>query len=176
VKFLEGTVFGPTGYQAAIPTEGTVTFAVVIVIAETFVPDLQNKSSPAFQNMTRRFLEFLTPLYQNRTGFLGIIFISYSRGSVVADIELLFNSSEPIPTVEEVRSPIAEASDNGSFNISSLQVTRKGESQDGFDAWKIGVAVCFAFVLLLLLFISAVVSISFTLIKLNSDSNKMSYV
>ena len=168
VKFLGGTVFGQTGYQATIPREGTVTFAVVIVIAETFVPDLQNESSEAFKNMTRRFLEFLIPLYQNRTGFLGIIFISYSPGSVVADIELLFNSSEPIPTVEDVQSPIAEARDNGSFNISSLQVTRKGESQDGFDAWKIGVAVCFAFVLLLLLFISAVVSISFTLRMLNS--------
>ncbi|CAB4042559.1 Hypothetical predicted protein, partial [Paramuricea clavata] len=158
VKFLDGTVFGPTGYQATIPREGTVTFAVVIVIAETFVTDLQNDSSPAFKNMTRRFLEFLIPLYQTRTGFLGIIFISYSQGSVVANTELLFNSSEPIPTVEEVRSPIAEARDNGSapFTIESIQVTKKGESQDGFEAWKIGVAVCLAFVLLLLIFISAV--------------------
>ena len=128
--------------------------------------------------MRSRFLQFLIPLYQNKRGFLGIFFNSFSQGSVVADFEILYNSSEPIPTVEEVRSPIAEARDDGSapFNISSLQVTRKGESQDGFEAWKIGVAVCFAFVLLLLLFISAVVSISFTLRRLNSDSNKMSYV
>jgi hypothetical protein len=176
VKFLEGTEFGPTGNQATIPREGTVTFAVVVVIAETFVPDLQNKSSPAFKNMTKRFLVFLIPIYRNRRGFVGIIFNSFSQGSVVADIDILYNSTEPIPTVEEVQSLIAEARDNGSppFNIESLQVTRKGESQDGFEPWKIGVAVCFAFLLLLLILISAVVSISFTLRRLNSDGNNMS--
>ena len=164
--------------QATIPINETVTFAVIIVITDPFVSDLQNKQSQAFRSMRSRFLQFLIPLYQNKRGFLGIFFNSFSQGSVVADFEILYNSSEPIPTVEEVRSPIADARDDGSapFNISSLQVTRKGESQDGFEAWKIGVAVCFAFVLLLLLFISAVVSISFTLRRLNSDSNKMSYV
>jgi hypothetical protein len=171
VKFLGETVFGPSGNQATIPREETVTFAVVIVIAETFVPDLQNESSPAFKNMTRRFLNFLIPLYRNRTGFLGIIFISFSRGSVVADIELLYNSSEPIPTVEDVRLLIAEAKGLAPFSISSFQVTKKGESQDGFEAWKIVVTVCLAFVFLLLIFISAVVSISFTLGRLNGDSN-----
>jgi hypothetical protein len=164
--------------QATIPINETVTFAVIIVITDPFVSDLQNKQSQAFRSMRSRFLQFLIPLYQNKRGFLGIFFNSFSQGSVVADFEILYNSSEPIPTVEEVRSPIADARDDGSapFNISSLQVTRKGESQDGFEVWKIGVAVCFAFVLLLLLFISAVVSISFTLRRLNSDSNKMSYV
>jgi hypothetical protein len=71
----------------------------------------------------------LTPLYRNRPGFLGFIFNSFSQGSIVADIEILYNSSEPIPTAEEVQLPIAEARDNGSapFNISSLQVEREGK-------------------------------------------------
>ncbi|CAB4044912.1 Hypothetical predicted protein, partial [Paramuricea clavata] len=144
--------------QATIPIDETVTFSVILVITDPFVSDLQNKRSQAFRNMRSRFLQFLIPLYRNKRGFLGIFFNSFSQGSIVADFEILYNSSEPIPTVEKVRSPIAEARDNGSapFTISSLQVTRKGESQDGFEAWKIGVAVCFAFVLLLLIFISAV--------------------
>ena len=169
-------MFGPSGNQATIPKEETVTFAVVIVIAEPFVPELQNKRSSAFRNLRSRFLVFLIPLYRNRRGFVGIFFNSFSPGSIVADIDILYNSTEPIPTVEEVQSPIAEARDNGSapFNISSLQVAKKGESQDGFETWKIAVAVCLAFVLLLLIFISAVVSISCTLGRLNADSKKMS--
>ena len=80
--------------------------------------------------MRSRFLVFLIPIYRNRRGFLGIFFNSFSQGSVVADIDILYNSTEPIPTAEEVQSPIAEARDNGSmlFNISSLQVERVGES------------------------------------------------
>ncbi|CAB4029890.1 Carboxypeptidase regulatory-like domain-containing, partial [Paramuricea clavata] len=100
----ETTVFDPSGNQATIPIEETVPFAVVIVIAEPFVPELRNRRSRAFGNLRRRFL-----------------------GSVVADIEVLYNSTEPIPTAEGVQSPIAEARDNGSaiFNISSLQVERE---------------------------------------------------
>ena len=126
-------MFDPSGNQATIPIEETVPFAVVIVIAEPFVPELRNKRSRAFGNLRRRFLVFLIPVYRNRRGFLGIIFNSFSPGSVVADIEVLYNSTEPIPTAEEVQSPIAEARDNGStiFNISSLQVEREGKSQGG---------------------------------------------
>ena len=124
-------MFDPSGNQATIPIEETVPFAVVIVIAEPFVPELRNKRSRAFGNLRRRFLVFLIPVYRNRRGFLGIIFNSFSPGSVVADIEVLYNSTEPIPTAEEVQSPIVEARDNGStlFNISSLQVEREGKSQ-----------------------------------------------
>ena len=126
-------MFDPSGNQATISIEETVPFAVVIVIAEPFVPELRNKRSRAFGNLRRRFLVFLIPVYRNRRGFLGIIFNSFSPGSVVADIEVLYNSTEPIPTAEEVQSPIVEARDNGStlFNISSLQVEREGKSQGG---------------------------------------------
>jgi hypothetical protein len=160
-------VFDPSGNQATIPKEETVTFVLVIVIGETFVPDLQNKSSPAFKIMTRRFLNFLIPIYRNRTRFLVIIFISFSRGSVVANIEILYNSTQPIPTVEEVKSPIAEAIGSAPFTIESFQVTKKDESQDGFETWKIGVIVCLGLVLLLIIFFSVAVSISFTLGKIN---------
>ena len=160
-------MFDPSGNQATIPKEETVTFVLVIVIGETFVPDLQNKSSPAFKIMTRRFLNFLIPIYRNRTRFLVIIFISFSRGSVVANIEILYNSTQPIPTVEEVKSPIAEAIGSAPFTIESFQVTKKDESQDGFETWKIGVIVCLGLVLLLIIFFSVAVSISFTLGKIN---------
>ena len=169
-------VFTSSENQATIPINETVTFVVRIVFAGPFDPDLLNKQSQAFRNLRSILLEFLIPLYRNKRGFLGIVFISFSPGSVVADIEILYNSSEPIPTVEEVRSPIAEARDNGSapFSIESLRVTKKGDSQDAFETWKIGVIVCLGSVLLLLIFFSVAVSISFTLGKLNSDSNKMS--
>ena len=126
----EATVYDPSGNLQTIPREETVPFAVVIVIVEPFVPELQNKRSRAFGNLRRRFLVFLLPLYRNTRGFLGFIFISFSPGSIVADIEVLYNSTEPIPTAEEVQSPIAEAIFlSATFNISSLQLEREGESR-----------------------------------------------
>jgi hypothetical protein len=123
-------VYDPSGNLQTIPREETVPFAVVIVIVEPFVPELQNKRSRAFGNLRRRFLVFLLPLYRNTRGFLGFIFISFSPGSIVADIEVLYNSTEPIPTAEEVQSPIAEAIFlSATFNISSLQLEREGESR-----------------------------------------------
>ncbi|CAB4023329.1 fibropellin-1-like isoform X6, partial [Paramuricea clavata] len=123
----EITVFGASGDQATIPIEETVTFAVVLVIAEQFVPDLQNKRSQVFRNMRSRFLVFLIPIYRNSRGFIGIKFNSFSPGSIVADINILYNSTEPIPTAEEVQSPLVEARDNGSapFTVKSLQVAKK---------------------------------------------------
>ncbi|CAB4012478.1 Hypothetical predicted protein, partial [Paramuricea clavata] len=155
-----GAVFDPFGNQATIPKGGTVTFVLVIVIGETFVPELKNKSSPAFKNMTWRFLKFLIPIYQNRTRFLVIIFISFCPGSVVANIEILYNSTQPIPTVEEVKSPIAEAIGSAPFTIESLQVTKKDESQDGFETWKIGVIACLGLVLLLIICLSVAVIVN----------------
>ncbi|CAB4018016.1 fibrillin-2-like isoform X48, partial [Paramuricea clavata] len=120
-------IFNPSGNPATVPIEEAVPFEVVIRIEEIFVSELQNKQSQAFRNLRNRFLDFLLPVYQNQIGFIGIIINSFSNGSIVADIDILYNSSEPIPTAEEVQSPIAEARDNGSaiFNISSLQVQRE---------------------------------------------------
>ncbi|CAB4030678.1 Hypothetical predicted protein [Paramuricea clavata] len=129
----EITIFTSLESQATIPINETVTFAVDITIAEPFMPDLQNKLSLAFRNMRSRFLSFLIPIFRFLLGFFGFKFNCFTGtpGSIVADFEILYNSTEPIPTVEEVESPIAQARDNGSapFNISSLQVTKKGELQ-----------------------------------------------
>jgi hypothetical protein len=96
------------------------------------MPDLQNKLSLAFRNMRSRFLNFLIPIFRFLLGFFGFKFNCFTGtpGSVVADIEMLYNSTEAIPTAEEVQSSIIGARENGSapFNISSLQVERKSES------------------------------------------------
>ena len=56
----------------------------------------------------------MNALYQDKAGFLGVIIISFSPGSIVADIDIIFNSTVATPTVQEIREPIAEAIANGS--------------------------------------------------------------
>ncbi|CAB4039500.1 adhesive plaque matrix 2-like isoform X7, partial [Paramuricea clavata] len=127
----EITIFISLKYQVTIQISDTVTFTVRIKIVEIFVVDLQNKLSAAFRNLRSIFLELFIRIFRILRSFLGIFFNSFSAGGVdcvVAYIEILFNSTEPIPTVDEVQSRIVEARDNGSapFNISSLQVAKKG--------------------------------------------------
>ena len=142
-----------------------VTYKLAIKINETFDPDLRNPNSTAFKNLAMRFRLFLNALYQDKPGFLGVIIISFSPGSIVADIDIIFNSTVATPTVQEIREPIAEAIANGStpFAIESFDVAKKSASKDdGLETWEIVLIVCLGVVLLILVFVSILVSVYFT--------------
>jgi hypothetical protein len=143
-----------------------VTYKLAIKINETFDPDLRNPNSTAFRNLAMRFRLFLNALYQDKAGFLGVIIISFSPGSIVADIDIIFNSTVATPTVQEIREPIAEAIANGStpFAIESFDVAKKSASKDngGLETWEIVLIVCLGVVLLILVFVSILVSVYFT--------------
>jgi hypothetical protein len=149
--------------ELVIPTENTVTFVIVITIADEFNVDLQNRESPAFRNTRRRFFLFLIPLYQGIPGFIGIVIISFSPGSIIADINVIFNSTETTPSVQQIQAPIVQARNNGSapFIIQSLKVTEKGvaDDEDGLELWEIILIVCLIVVLLILVLISILVRI-----------------
>jgi hypothetical protein len=144
-------------------------------INETFDPNLRNPNSAAFKNMTMRFRLFLNALYVDKPGFLGVIIVSFSPGSIVAHIDIIFNSTEPTPTVQEIREPIAEAIANGStpFAIESFDVVKKSAwiGDDGLETWKIVLIVCLGVVLLILVLVLILVGVNFTSILFRISVN-----
>jgi hypothetical protein len=167
--------------QTTIPSEGAA--KLVMTIDEPFITDLQNPQSEAFINMTSRFRSFLISLYQNETWFIDIMVNSFSNGSIIADIDVLYNTTEATPTVEDIRAPIIAAINNGSapFAIQNLTVTFSANTtattpgttgattsvteksnegdDDGFETWEIALVVSLAVVLLVLVLVSTLVSI-----------------
>jgi hypothetical protein len=167
--------------QTTIPSEGAA--KLVMTIDEPFITDLQNPQSEAFINMTSRFRSFLISLYQNETWFIDIMVNSFSNGSIIADIDVLYNTTEATPTVEDIRAPIIAAINNGSapFTIQNLTVTFSANTtattpgttgattsvkeksnegdDDGFETWEIALVVSLAVVLLVLVLVSTLVSI-----------------
>jgi uncharacterized protein YpmS len=103
----------------------------------------------------------LTPLYKDRPGFIGIEVNSFSPGSIVADIDVIFNSTEATPTVQEIEESIADARDNAPFTILSFSTAKKNMSEDDdvMETWKIVLIVCLAVVLLILVLVSVLVSL-----------------
>ena len=125
-----------------------------------FIIDLQDRGSQAFRNMRIRFFLFLTPLYQDRPGFIAIVIISFSPGSVIANIDLVFNSTEASPSVQDIEKPIKDAKDNGSapFTIQSFTVSVKEDNDDdGLETWEIALIVSVIVILLILVLISVLV-------------------
>ena len=116
----------------AIPSQNTLTFGIIIVIEFDFVSALQNRESEEFRSLRRTFLLFLIPLYQDEPGFIGIVINSFTPGSVVADMNLVFNSTEASPSVQDIEKPLNDARDNGSapFTIQSFNVSVRNDSDD----------------------------------------------
>ncbi|CAB4042705.1 Hypothetical predicted protein [Paramuricea clavata] len=151
-----------------------------MTIDEPFTTDLQNPQSEEFINMTSRFRLFLIPLYQNETWFIDIMVNSFSNGSIIADIDVLYNTTEATPTVEDIQAPIIAAINNGSapFAIQNLTVTfsanttattpgttgattsvtkKSNKGDDGFETWEIALVVSLAVVLLVLVLVSILI-------------------
>ena len=140
-----------------IPSQNTLTFGIIIVIDFEFVPALEDRESEAFRSLRRTFLLFLIPLYQDEPGFIGIVINSFTSGSVVADMDIVFNSTESSPSPQDIRRPIIDAKNNGSapFNITSFDVSVKDDNDDGFETWEIALTVS-VIVILLILVLTAV--------------------
>jgi hypothetical protein len=149
-----------------IPTIGTIRYAVVITIDQNFNSDLENRNSQAFKDLEKQFIDFLTPFYQNSRGFIIIIVNSFTKGSVVADIDVVFNSTEATTTVQQIEEPIvrAQSSGSGPFTIVSVKVAERGvdDDDDGLETWMIALIVCLAVAFVVLFVVSLLVSTQFS--------------
>ena len=105
------------------PNSEAAVFALVVRIERVFTADLANRNSQEFKSLSNEFIVFLTPFYQRLPGFIRVVVISFSLGSVVADCDVIFNKLESTATVEQIKAPILQASENMTAPFTILNVT-----------------------------------------------------
>ena len=152
-----------TGSELTKGYNNTVTFKIVITIDEPYESILSDPESAGFQEMRNRFVTFLEPICKNVTGCREIVVNSFYEGSIVADIDVIFQKTETTPNAQMIEGYIIKAKDDGlaPFIIQSLKVTRKDQEKVGgkVEAWKIALIVGFGVMTLFMVFLSALVSI-----------------
>ena len=117
------------------PISETIVYAVVLRIDRNFTTDLENRDTKAFKNLERNFIDFLTPFYKGLPGFLRIVVSSFSSGSVLASIDIIFNKTESTTTIQKIEAPIRRATEDGTapFIIQSITVSQVRAKNDDED-------------------------------------------
>ena len=117
------------------PISETTVYAVVLRIDGNFTTDLENRDTKAFKNLERNFIDFLTPFYEGLPGFLRIVVSSFSSGSVLASIDIIFNKTESTTTIQKIEAPIRRATEDGTapFIIQSITVSQVRAKNDDED-------------------------------------------
>ena len=156
-----------TGSEFTNGYNNTVTFKIVITIDEPYESIFSDPESAGFQEMRNRFVTFLEPICKNVSGCREIVVNSFYEGSIVADIDVIFQKTETTPNAQMIEGYIVKAKDDGlaPFIIQSLKVTEKDQKKvDGeVEEWKIALIVGFGVMTLFIVFLSALVSIKYIL-------------
>ncbi|KAF3852070.1 hypothetical protein F7725_005425 [Dissostichus mawsoni] len=87
---------------------------------QTFTPQLANKSSPAFLELKNKVTTALDMVYSEQYGssFNRTVINSFSQGSVVVDVELIFNEGNTLPNATSVAGTLVTASSSSNFSLS----------------------------------------------------------
>ncbi|KAJ8374968.1 hypothetical protein SKAU_G00055480 [Synaphobranchus kaupii] len=115
----------PTLASTANPS---ATVQIEFTSRETFVSDLLNQSSEAFQARSKLTKEQIEPVYRRAfSSFISLTVQSFRQGSVVTRADLNFNTSESLPSNAQILSTLRNAIGNSeiSFDIDpdSIQVS-----------------------------------------------------
>ncbi|KAJ8374962.1 hypothetical protein SKAU_G00055420 [Synaphobranchus kaupii] len=107
----------PTLASTANPS---ATVQIEFTSRETFVSDLLNQSSEAFQARSKLTKEQIEPVFRRAFGsFISLIIQSFRQGSVVTVADMTFNPSESLPSNGQILSTLTDAIGNSeiSFDI-----------------------------------------------------------
>ncbi|XP_055014464.1 mucin-2-like [Boleophthalmus pectinirostris] len=87
---------------------------------ETFTPSLENKSSPEFKALEEKVTKALDAVFKVKFGpaFNKTVIKGFSKGSVKADTELIFNEEQTVPNVTSVSDTLVEATSSSNFSLS----------------------------------------------------------
>uniref|UniRef100_H3C388 SEA domain-containing protein n=1 Tax=Tetraodon nigroviridis TaxID=99883 RepID=H3C388_TETNG len=106
-----------TSASAAIEPKISLEFKM----QQKFTQDLTNTSSPAFQQLEETVTTALNQVYSAKFGsrFNRTIVNSFRQGSVVADVDLIFNNATmSLPNTSSIAQTLVEAASNPNFTLS----------------------------------------------------------
>ncbi|XP_064190116.1 mucin-2-like [Anguilla rostrata] len=109
---------------AAPTSASTATPSAIVQIEftsrETFVPDLLNQNSKAFQARSKLTKEQIEPIFRRAfSSFIQLNIRSFREGSIVTNADMTFKSSESLPSNDQILSTLRNAILNSqiSFDI-----------------------------------------------------------
>ncbi len=105
---------------AVVPVTEDTVYEVLITIERNFTEDLNSQSSEAFTELARQIVGYLTEICSGDAGFIEAKVISFSRGSVVANTRLIFQSKSNITNIFEN----ANVTGNNTLQVIRIKVTR----------------------------------------------------
>ncbi|KAG9347803.1 hypothetical protein JZ751_003818, partial [Albula glossodonta] len=98
----------------------TATVQIEFTSRETFVPELSDQNSETFKARSKLTMEQIEPVYTSAfSSFIRLIVQSFREGSIVTQAGLVFNSTDPLPSNEQIISTLRDAVTNSqiSFDI-----------------------------------------------------------
>ncbi|KAI1888959.1 hypothetical protein AGOR_G00174120 [Albula goreensis] len=114
---IKAVTAAPTIATTVTPTS---TIQIEFTSRETFVPELSDQNSEAFKARSKLTREQIEPVYTSAfSSFLRLIVQSFREGSIVTQAGLVFNSTDPLPSNEQIISTLRDAVTNSqiSFDI-----------------------------------------------------------
>ncbi|KAI1888958.1 hypothetical protein AGOR_G00174110 [Albula goreensis] len=131
------TAAKPTSKAVTVAPTTTVTPTATVQIEftsrEMFVPELSDQNSEAFKARSKLTMEQIEPVYTSAfSSFIRLIVQSFREGSIVTQAGLVFNSTDPLPSNEQIISTLRDAVTNSqiSFDIdpNSILITSAAPS------------------------------------------------
>ncbi|KAI4904771.1 hypothetical protein NFI96_025470, partial [Prochilodus magdalenae] len=93
-------------------------FSLSFSSPETYTSDLQNSASPAFINRAQKVRDALEPMFRSKFRFfLRLIILAFRSGSIVTDTQVVFNTTEGLPSSANVSAVVVEAASNSSLGL-----------------------------------------------------------
>ncbi|XP_026059467.1 integumentary mucin C.1-like [Carassius auratus] len=106
----------PLTSTTKVPATTTTQFVPVYITSlvfrslDIFIIDLSNQSSQAFKSRSELVRSQLEPIYRARyPSFIRVIVLSFRPGSVITETQLVFNSTQVLPTVQEISESLMSA-------------------------------------------------------------------
>ncbi|XP_016112574.1 mucin-5AC-like [Sinocyclocheilus grahami] len=101
-----------TKVPATTTTKSVPMYLTVLVYRsfDIFIIELSNQSSQAFKSRSEVVRSQLEPIYRAKyPSFIRVIVISFRPGSIITETQLVFNSTQPVPTVQEISDSLLTA-------------------------------------------------------------------
>ncbi|XP_078540670.1 uncharacterized protein LOC144826151 [Lissotriton helveticus] len=102
----------------------TLTFKIINL---NYTDNLNDSNSTEFKNLQDSLDAKLNPIYKARfPACFGVVVVSFSKGSVIVDAEVFFNSTSSLPTPEDFTSTLANNTVLGNFTVDPSSIASDG--------------------------------------------------
>jgi len=137
----------------------TITIDAKVTLLGDFKQEYTNKLSTEYAELETKMVDGLTKIYKDLTGFVKIVVVGFTPGSIVTEYEVIFNKVQ-LPTgtstttlEENLKTEISSAGFIEGFEIleNNIKPTVAPDGKDDIEAWIIILIVAIMLLVLLII-------------------------